>query len=290
MELSYFINLISILALNVLFFFSGICLNSLVIITFWRTAPLRKKLCHFMIIVLSCCDLLVALTIHPLSALDTMFWLTGKMNGHPSWVGIYFHYATYTIGFSSSALLVMNFDRYLATHYPLFHRTSVTKKRLLTLLGILFTIEVALGQMKRNGVIRGYIHSIAYFIIIAPPMFFINYKLFRIARKNRRNKSPQVKRSFPLKNISSCLLATACFVMLTIPGIVFIGLGLASKKKPWLYDYAKFAGLWTITAASMNSTCNCLIFYWKNKILRTEGMKIIKDMKICRRFRSNSDH
>jgi hypothetical protein len=36
----------------------------------------------------------------------------------------------------------------------------------------------------------------------------------------------------------------------------------------------------------MNSTCNCLIFFWKNKILRTEGMKVIKGMKICRRVQS----
>jgi hypothetical protein len=37
----------------------------------------------------------------------------------------------------------------------------------------------------------------------------------------------------------------------------------------------------------MNSTFNCLIFFWKNKILRTEGMKLIKSMKICR---SRSEH
>ena len=183
----------------------------------------------------------------------------------------------------------MNFDRYLATHYPLFHRASVTKRRLLTLLGILFIIEVAFGQMYRNNLIPGYIHSIASSIIIAPPMFFINYKLFRIARKNRRNKSPEIKRSFSLKNIYSCLLATACLLMLAIPGILFIGLEMASKKKLWLYDYAKFAGLWTRTAASMNSTCNCLIFYWKNKILRKEGMKLFKHMKIRPRFRSQSN-
>jgi hypothetical protein len=38
----------------------------------------------------------------------------------------------------------------------------------------------------------------------------------------------------------------------------------------------------------MNSTFNCLIFFWKNNILRTEGMKVIKN--IYRRIRSQSDH
>ena len=286
MELNHFINRIIIFALNVLFFCSGICLNSLVILTYWRTAQLRKKLCYFMIMVLSCCDLLVVLTIHPLKAVDAMFWLTGKKNGFPSWLKICNHFAFYSVGFSFFALLVMNFDRYLATYYPLFHRTSVTKRRLLTLLGILSIIEVVLGQMASRQ-----LHNVIGFVIIAPPMFLINYKLFRIARKNRRNNgtSPKLKKSLSLKNVSSCLLTTACFLMLSIPGIVSVGLEKASKKTPTLSDHAKIAGLWTATIAAINSTCNCLIFFWKNTILRIEGMKLVKRMKICQRFRSQSD-
>ena len=76
MELAYFINLIFIVSLNVLFFLSGTFLNSLVIISFWKSVQLRKKLCYFMIMVLSCCDLLVVLTNHPLLALFTMLRLT----------------------------------------------------------------------------------------------------------------------------------------------------------------------------------------------------------------------
>jgi hypothetical protein len=52
----------NLIAVNEFFFFSGICLNSLVILTFWRSVQLRKKLCYFMIMVLSCCDLLAVLT------------------------------------------------------------------------------------------------------------------------------------------------------------------------------------------------------------------------------------
>ena len=65
MELIYSVNLTFIIFLNVLFFFSGIRLNSLVIVSFWRSVQLRKKLCYFMIMVLSGCDLLVVLTTHP---------------------------------------------------------------------------------------------------------------------------------------------------------------------------------------------------------------------------------
>ena len=288
MELSYLINLIFIVALNVLFFFSGICLNSLVILSFWRTVQLRKKLCYFMIMVLSCCDLLAVLTYNPLLTLIAMSWLIKKEDGYPSWGDISLDFSDNFTGFSLLALLVMNFDRYLATYYPLFHRTSVTKKRLLILLGILIFIQVVLSAISFNDVvIPGYVGATIILIIIVPPMLFINYKLFRIARKNRRNNgiSPEIKKSFSPKNIPSCLLATACFLMFSIPGTVYIGLSIASVETPMLSDHSKLVGLWARTIATMNSTCNCLIFYWKNKILRKEGMKIIKGMKICRRCR-----
>ena len=84
MEFIYFVNLILILIVNILFFFSGICLNSLVKVGFWGSVQLRKKLCYFLIMVLSCCDLLVVLTNHPFTALVTILWLTEKINVYPS--------------------------------------------------------------------------------------------------------------------------------------------------------------------------------------------------------------
>ncbi len=133
--------------------------------------------------------------------------------------------------------------------------------------------------------------TLFFLIILLPPMLFINYKLFIIARKNRRNNgiSPEMKKTFSLKNISSCLLAAACTLVLTIPVAVYIGLGINSKETSTLADNANLARFWSRTFLSMNCTCNCLIFYWKNKILRTEGMKLIKGMKLCRRLRSQSE-
>jgi hypothetical protein len=95
-----------------------------------------------------------------------------------------------------------------------------------------------------------------------------------------------MKKTFSLKNISSCLLAVACFVVLNIPVFVYIGLRITLTEKEFTLDNELLAGLWAATATTMNSTFNCLIFYWKNKILRTEGMKVIKGMKICRRVQT----
>ena len=286
MESYYFINLIFIFAANVFFFFSGICLNSLVILSFWRFVQLRKKLCYFMIMVLSCCDLLAVITNSPLMAFIAMSWLTGKLDGNARWPHISLGSTSTFLGFSYFAILVMNFDRYLATSYPIFHRTSVTKGRLLTLLAILIIVEIALRVMTVNDfVISFQVHGLITCILVIPAMLFFNYKLFLVVRKSRKNKriSPDMKKTFSLKNISSCLLAVACLVVVSIPGFVYIGLRINSPETTYTLDNANLAAMWAVTISLMNCTFNCLIFYWKNKVLRTEGLKVLKSLKICRR-------
>ena len=240
-----FINLIFIFAVNVFFLFSGICLNSLVILSFWRSIQLRKKLCHFMIMVLSCCDLLTVLTNSPLTAFITMSWLTGKLDGNARWPYIPLSWTTIFLVFSYFALLVMNFDRYLATSYPIFHRTSVTKRRLLTLLAILIIVEIILTAMTAN-VISHQVHSVICCLLVIPAMLFINYKLFLVVRKSRKNKriSPEMKKTFSLKNISSCLLVVVCLVVFSIPWGVYIGLRINSPDTKKTLDNATLAWLW----------------------------------------------
>ena len=288
MEFIYFVNLIFISVFNILFFFAGICLNSLVIVSFWRSVQLRKKLCYFTIMVLSCCDLLVVLTNQPFTVLVTMLWLTEKINAYPGWLLLSSRILHIFIGISLNALLVMNVDRYLATHYPIFHRTSVTKRKLLTLFAFLVTIQITVIAISINDlVISKEVALLTTGITLFPPILFINYKLSTVARKSRRNKeiSPEMKKSFSLNNISSCLLVVACLIVLSIPTFVYTGLKLTSKQTEFASDNTRIAGLWITTTASINSTCNCLIFYWKDKTLRAEGMKVIKSMKICRRGR-----
>ena len=129
MEQSEFVNLIFLFGVNVLFFLSGTCLNSLVILSFWGSSQLRRKLCYFMIMVLSCCDLLAVLTNHIMLALIATFWMTGNLD---SMISLYNYTTTSNmfLAFSLLALLVLSFDRYLAVSYPFFHRTSVTRGRL----------------------------------------------------------------------------------------------------------------------------------------------------------------
>ena len=284
MESLYFVNLIFILVLNVFFFFSGVCLNSVVIISFWRSVQLRKKLCYFMIMVLCCCDLLAVSTNNPLIAVVTILWLTEKLDLDAGWVHITLRILQMFFMISLLALLVMNFDRYLATSYPFFHRTSVTRRKLLTLLGILVITELTLAAMSTNDVIISFpVHMLILFILLTPPMLFIHYKLFLVVRENRRKNEISAEKK---KTISSCLIAIACYLVISIPVIVYIDITVNSRETTGTFGNAYLAGIWVKTIVSMNCTFNCLIFYWKNKVLRKEGWKVIKSIKIWRGVQS----
>ena len=276
MESSYFINLIIVFTLNVVFFFIGSCSNSLVIVSFYRSTQLLKKTCNFMIMVLSSCDLLVVLYNHPLSALIAMLRLCGKFNVRPLWAHVSLRVGNNFIGFSLLALLVMSFDRHLAVSYPVFHRLSMTKKKLSTVFGILIIFQLCLGSIFEFLHLY-YVGLIIFLVFYSPPMLFVNYKLFLVAKKRR---SAEFRKSFSLMKLSSCLLAVACLAMISISAYVYLGLKITAKEKEFTLDSVNIAALWLKTVSSMNSTFNCLIFYWKNKILRKEGMKVIKSMKI----------
>jgi hypothetical protein len=222
-------------------------------------------------------------------ALVVMLWLSGKLDVNATWPHSSLKWTRTLFVFSLMALLVLNFDLYLATSYPFFHRTSVTKGRLSTLLAILIIVEVILKLISVNDfLISDQVHAVIFGILFIPVMMFINYKLFLVVRKSRKNKAmpPDIKKTLSLKKISSSLLVVACLVVFSIPLGVYIGLTIHSRETTNTLDNANLAGLWTKTMSLMNGTFNCLIFYWKNKVLRTEGVRVLKSLKICRRVES----
>jgi hypothetical protein len=135
------------------------------------------------------------------------------------------------------------------------------------------------------------VHVLIFFVIVSPPMLFLNYKLLMVVRKSRRGNQTctDVENTFSLKNVSSCLLAVACYVTLSIPVFVYVGLRMNSTYKMLNLDSSNLTAIWCMTIASMNSTFNCLIFFWKDKVLRPEGLKVFKSLKISRLMESQSE-
>ena len=201
MDSEQFVSLAFIFVVNVLFLFSGICLNALVIISFSRSKQLRKKLCYFMIMVLSCCDFLAVITNNLFVATIAILTLTGKLRVHQEWIHICFKMTQIFPIFSLHALVVMNFDRYLATSRPFFHRRSVTKKRLAILFTVLILAETFLATLSANDAVISYQAHVTFVSVVVVPLTFVNLKLFVIARRNsRKNRiSPGIEEVFVKK-------------------------------------------------------------------------------------------
>ena len=234
MDLKVYVQSIFLCVVNVIFTCAGTFLNLLVIVSFWRCPPhLQKKLCYFMIMVLSVFDFLVVITNHPVLILRLVLWLKEK-NDLLAQVQIYEHISSVFIGFSIMALLVMSIERYLGAYHPFFHRKSLTRRRLLTLLTLLFIFPSVLAVISTNNLVISYATVlIIFFIIVFPPFVFFNYKLFMISRKVRRNNATATEASgvhLNVRNISSCLLSVGCLVLVYIPAFFLIAFTFAEKS------------------------------------------------------------
>ena len=262
---------------------AGVFLNSVVIISLWRSSQFRKKLCYFMILVLSCVDLIAVAVGHPLQILWTTFWWMETFHQQESkfiWANIM---VIVLAGSSMFALLTLSVERFLALKYPFFHQTGVTKKRLMLLLAFLMIMLVSLsllvhfaGKTFRNILVTVLLVFFCFVFI------YLNYKMFIIA-KSKRNMNRAVTHSYQegkrwkmnFNNISTCSLAVACFVVCSFPQIIYSVLCLTSETLPNDRRIRLFH-IWSNTLVLMNSTFNCLIFFWRNSILRREGIKILK--------------
>ena len=284
MDLKGHVQSIFLCVLNALLFCAGTFLNLLVIVSFWRSsAYLRSKLCYFMIMVLSFCDFLAVITNHPVLILRLVLWLKEK-NDLLAMVQIYEQCSNVFIGFSIMALLVMSVERYLGAYYPFFHRTSLTRRRLLTLLAVLFLLPTIFTIIFVKDMVISYATGLMiFFVIVFPPLLFFNYKLFMISRKVRRDianrrdntSSPEISTlHVNIKKNSTCLLSVGCFLLMYFP--TFIAIRFTENSKS---ENAWMALFWTNTMANVNSTLNCLIFFWKNDVLRREGIKAVRVLK-----------
>ena len=275
---------------------AGIILNSLVIISLWKSSQLRKKLCYFMILVLSCCDLAVVTIAQPLLILSTILWSMQIYHGNILATRLY----TFILleSFSMLALLTLNIERFLALKFPFFHQTAVTKKKLTLLWTVQIITAVALlllylllPENKVYALIMITVFLLSSLFVLA----FLNYKILLIVKSKREDElrvapagsatpdhqERQKKQKRNLKNISTCSFVIGCFFVCSFPKIIFT-IYSSLLKSPVKGRQDILFHIWVSTFVCMNSTFNCLIFFWRNSILRREGMKIVKCLRTDR--------
>ena len=273
MEQTVLINLVFLCLTNLLLALLGTLSNLVVILSIWKSSQLRKKTCYFMILLLSCFDLCVISVNHPLVIVLAIGVTFQEVSQEA--IDLCLGWSHLLLAFSSLALFTMNIERYLALAYPIFHRNKVTRPQLVTLLVSLQLFALALRILSSQGVLISEKHCyITLLAIFSPAIIFTNFKMVIIARKMQLNILKKSK--VDLKKISSCLLAVACFLFLSVlPAIVFTSM-MPLWKVGLSKEHVLMLWLWIRTAICTNATVNCFVFYWNNKILRAAGKKLLQ--------------
>ena len=221
-----------------------------------------------MILVVTCFDLATATVCHPLIITSSYIWSKGDYEA----TSIYHRikkYSNILFHFSFMALLVMNIDRFLAISYPFFHKQKVTKQRLMVLLGVLLVIiliERVLAYRSVFGIICYAAEAVlvAVFLVV---IFIINYRMYNIAKKARRGL---------VTGISTCIFAVACFTLFSSPLMIYSAIQFTPDILP--EDNGMLFSLWASAFACINSSLNCLVFFWKDKSLRQEGTRVLESL------------
>ena len=242
-----------------------------------------------MIFFLASFDLAVVVVIHPFIIFRIIScWMTVDV------IEYWIQYIYILIDFSLTALLTMTLERYLASVYPFFHKQFVTKSRLVTAFvlfqlpfNLLYIIGLAKGNRDKT------VHIISYIVygIVLPVICIMNFQLFSVARTLRKHtvvtlghldgtdyeprnnsESKKLKLTFSsLRKISTCLLAVVCLSLCYFPWIVYFGIEVSNRFTSEQNINEYILELWLETLTALNSSLNCLIFFYKNSVLRRHG-------------------
>ena len=255
---------------------------------FWKSSRMRSNMFYFTIMVLSSIDLSVVTIVQPLASLQQLnkiLFLTTL-----NCVSIVLTYLASCIfcGMSLSTLFTINIERYFSIVRPILHRTMFTKRR--------FLLTCSLGWLVISSMITSQVFSrIVGLFAISVVLFmacstslFVYFSIFLFARKrlltvntqgnkDNDNNSKQLA-SFlrELKMAKTYVLIVSlsfiCYLPYGVSVIYYdIGGSVAEQKVKWEKG---ITGSVTMLVY-MNSSLNCLVFFWMNRELRKEGSKIV---------------
>ena len=273
-KMNYYILLseISLLVVNITFLVAGTFFNTVVILSIWKSSQIRKKLCYFMIFILSCTDLLVVIVLHPLHIFYCIIWyFKGTLDYEHSNV---FHFiGSILIVSSFTVLFTMTLERYIGLTRPFFHKTFLTRRRLVSFLVVclIVLLSVELGDFILKRQSMGHIYGVIVLSLTVLLVISMNCKMFLIAKPRAGNRNVKFKPYY------TCALAVTCFLFCCFPVTIYYGLSTTETLNSNSDD--AFA-LWSSLIVVINSTINS-IFFWMNTVLKGEGKKLLYGALMC---------
>ena len=256
---------------NTLVIVLAIILNSATIITYWRLVRLRNKISYFLIMVLSLTDLITSVSGHSVFALSLILAVSKHQTCN---IHVLHEVLTFgTAGISYATLLSLNIERYLCIVHPIYHRTKVTKQRLLSFTVVIWFLPCVLtifypmlGKIARQLTTFIICLSIAVTIYI---YVSIGLVIRRTAIHPLHVNEYQPKRFQNLKMTKSCAVVVGCTaicffpygVVRSLPSSVFVTMGIE---------------IWSKTLTVTFPLVDSIVFFWGNPVLRNEARATFK--------------
>ena len=268
-----------------------ICLNFTTAMAYWKSTELKKNTANFLIMVLSLNDLAIGVFCCPLYVAVFMMEISsGKSSCFLSGLQIFVHVFIGACSFYT--LLIMNVDKYFAIVHPIFHRTKITKGRLVKCLILLWLLAAAIVVallFSRPDIIVQFLSvkmllCMATLLFIYVRIYFTSRRCFTNFRKTyKRNAASRqgkdVSHSERKQHLHNLKLVKSCFIVVVCYCICFLPLTVLNathvKKHNPVNDLIH---PWLITLNLSNSSLDSLIFFWRNKLLRKEAWKILKQL------------
>ena len=248
---------------------STICLNSVTVLVYWKVSQLRKKLTNLMIMVLSVTDLGVGIICLPL--FTTILGKKAFMGMGSCTICVVFQYSAHVlITMSLSTLLTMSIERYLGVIHPIYHRSTLTRKRLLILFfGISVEWDLVLCLVFVNAKFHLIIVGLQTIITVLAIGFMyarIFYTGHIVVKKVRKNLAKKTILK-TLRDAKSYMIVFLTFLACFVPVFVTVALGNQIGSDSLVFTSARLFPL-------MNSSANSVVFFWRNAKLRIEAWKI----------------
>ena len=276
------VNQIALLIFGVLLAISTILLNTVTIITYWKSTRLMRKKTHFMIMVLSSNDLTVGISSNVMFLLS----LWSEYSSGITQCHLYayeFYLLVISSGCSLMTLVIMSLERYAAIRYPFYHRTKVTKGLLIKCLLFLW-IHVGFLAIMSNWffiilfcvIIPEICLSIVLLFLIYGRIFRTAHRQFSVRVQQVRQTASQEQQDFPQnkKLAKSCLIAVLSFSFCYLPLVLIkiIDEFIVSINP----DPDFILTRWSAAFILLNSSLNSIVFFWKIKMLRKEAFIVLK--------------
>ncbi|XP_028414396.1 uncharacterized protein LOC114537545 [Dendronephthya gigantea] len=283
----YINSAITCCVVNAILLIIGCILNSLVVVIYSMSKQLRSNMKFLPVLVLCSVDLVTVTLVHPVFLMQAI----AEVLGSPKCLYKVAYMSVLCIFpfMSVATLLAMNVERYIAVVWPLWHLQSSNKERKFMLacgFGLLLSVANFSCRLYKPQSSKAF--TMGFGIIVSLITLFVYISIFYVAQKRYLMKrSEEMIGDFApcprnrMNFMHNLKIAKIYFLVVILSSICLLPVIVVTFAVKYPLQKSESRRLliaqvymWTNILLPINSTLNCLVFFWANARLRKEAWKL----------------